>query len=656
VNIEAGGGPSPSLRKEDMLPRHVRLELRLGTYGQACVADLFRKYKVCMRRMGAEGGEEEGSSDGGGSSSSRDSPAAPNCPSRMSSAEEMTASFRHEAQLLRRACTNEMRQVAVALSEDSQAVPRRQWAEREFLRAAAWGDKETLEELMPSMAREAGADAALLGWTAWHAAAAHGQACSVAVLQGGARRDHPAQGLEKPTACGMVPLCVACLQGHAEAVRALLLAEASVDVRDSRGNSPLLWASAATKVESAKAIVQALLRARADPSVCNRSGQQVDLPSLLPTAPSASSGSGIGHGGRERSNSDAAEQEEHEPYYCVRATGACQAEEQGFFAKTVSRLKPPIRDSLGFLRKADAKVLSLLGQDEVELGVWSTWATNYTHAGLTTLLEDCHPDNGPTHPSRSRQALVLTSERVLLLDGASWGLMEMIDLTDIHKLITPSCSETVLLLRLRRRPDVLLDVAERKRFLHEVQLAISEARWPGGGREIQDPSRVVLTANELAIPLLDSSGSRAGTLAFVELDVFLLLPHAPHSLLLSGVPTITFGFLDLQRRLQPRAAGAGVVWRWQRYFFVLKDGRGSDRCLLWCHHPNAAHAVDSVPISNISQVKFIDASHGDYCLIIERSAQGSGGSILPALTLRARSVKDRQDWANAIRSLQASAR
>jgi len=166
----------------------------------------------------------------------------------------------------------------------------------------------------------------------------------------------------------------------------------------------------------------------------------------------------------------------------------------------------------------------------------------------------------------------------------------------------------------------------------------------------------VAVADEPVVPLFDANQSRVGTLAFVELDVFLLLPYAPNSLLLSGMPTLLYGFLDLQRRTQPRAAGAGVCWRWQRYFFLLKDGRGPDQQLLWCHHPNASRAVDSVSISSVTQVRLIDASYGDHCMIIERSVQGNVSAGLPPLTLRARSRKGREEWAKAIRALQGSTR
>jgi len=348
---------------------------------------------------------------------------------------------------------------------------------------------------------------------------------------------------------------------------------------------------------------------------------------------------------------------EHEPFYCIRTASVHQFEQQSFLARTMGMLKPPVRDNIGFVRKAGNKALSVLGQEACSLGVWTDWITNYTHAGLAVALDALQPpEHSPTHPQKSRQAAVLTHETLFLLNGATWSVVEAIPLNDIMEITVSVYSETLLILRVRRRQDMLLDLVSRQRLLDELALAISEAAQCAhrDRRRQQDLGVIVTSTPHPLVPLLDEGHARIGTLAYVEPEVFLLLAFAPASLLLAGSPTVAFGFLEMRQRTQPRAPGAGVHWRWRRHFFILKGGGKTEGRLLWCHHPNAQQAIDWTPVNGMLKVKGADASVGEHCLVLEHAPSRSSDPPL-SLTLRAKTPSICQDWITAIKALQAGA-
>lgn len=568
---------------------------------------------------------------------------------------------------MRLVCSAEMGHIAGLIATDASRTHRRHRVQRELLAAAARGNREVAGELL-RLVTEPTDDGErsdfTLGWTAWHAAAAHGQADVLELLrQHRERSGHDQQALSQRTAAGLLPLAVACLQGHLFAVQALLRAEAEVDVQDVRGNTPLLWAAASSSSsETRRAVMDALIVAKADPLSKNCSGHEASV--LMPIADDKD-----GYGGSAAMTKQQQQLDElmlaggggctaeHEPFYCIRTASVHQFEQQSLLARTVGMLKPPVRDNIGFIRKAGQKAVSVLGQEACSLGVWTDWITNYTHAGLAVALDALQPpEHSPTHPQKSRQAAVLTHETLFLLTGATWSVVEKVPLADIVEIIISVYSETLLVLRVRRRQDILLDLVSRQRLLDELALAISEAAQQAhNSRRQQDLGVIVTSIPHPLVPLFDEGHTRIGTLAYVEPEVFLLLAFAPGSLLLAGLPTAAFGFLEMRQRTQPKAPGAGVRWRWRRHFFILKGGGKTERCLLWCHHPNAQQAIDYTPVDGTLQVKGADASLGEHCLVLDRAPSSSSCPPLPPLTLRAKTPSICQDWITAIRALQAGA-
>ncbi|CAE7375566.1 Sqstm1, partial [Symbiodinium microadriaticum] len=196
--------------------------------------------------------------------------------------------------------------------------------------------------------------------------------------------------------------------------------------------------------------------------------------------------------------------------------------------------------------------------------------------------------------------------------ATGWSVAEGVALSGLRQVIVPQRCETLLLIRIRSSADILLNFppGSRDAFLEELWQAMVRAGWPGlhvteSDSPDEPPKDFVVVDPDAVLPLLDLSGQRqeaaVGTLAFVEPNVFALLPRASASLLLSGAETARFGFMDLQRRVQPKAAGAGVCWQWQRHFFVLKAGRLNDRCIGWCRHPNSEKWSGQVLLQNITQ-------------------------------------------------------
>lgn len=514
---------------------------------------------------------------------------------------------------------------------------------------------------------EAGAEeeAALLGWTAWHVAAAYGR-CSVLeclkeeLFQ---RAGHVLGALSRRTRMGLPPLGVACLTGRVEAARSLLLGMAPVDARDARGNTPLLWAAIGGQ---AQALVPLLLDARADAEATNGSGQRPDVsgflsgcslstltrpePHMATAAGTSSASTTAGSVGPASRREEPRPDGPAEAYHCIRAVGAEPPEEPGLLSYTLSMLKAPVRDTIGFSQNSKAKQLAQLSGEEADLGVWSDWVTNYTHAGLLAAVEVGRPNADPMLAHRNRQALVLTSERLLLFNARSWSLVQVIALSEISEVAISSFSSSVLVLRMHRLPDVVLDARApaRGRLLDELQLAAGTvaARWGGadfgGGLRVQHEGEPI-------VELLDERRKRSGTLAYIEANVFLLLPYAPGSLLLSGGDTFFFGLLDIhQGSTALRGTKAGTGWKWQTFFFILKSGLGEGRRLLWCLHPNDAQCLGSVQVGRVLAVQPLDTPQGEACLIVDYGADDRAH----ALTLRASSVQNREDWIVSIRTMQ----
>ncbi|CAK0847545.1 unnamed protein product, partial [Prorocentrum cordatum] len=151
-------------------------------------------------------------------------------------------SLEEEGCVLQAGVTEELRLLAEALRRPP--LPRGEdggpsWA---LARAAARGDVAQAREALPPPGTEPGD---VLGWSAWHVAAAYGHVGVLEVL----KDDVVNTGAHHLAAC------------QVDAARSLLAGMAPVDSADLRGNTPLVWASLGG---AASALVPMLLEARAD--------------------------------------------------------------------------------------------------------------------------------------------------------------------------------------------------------------------------------------------------------------------------------------------------------------------------------------------------------------------------------------------------------
>jgi len=326
-------------------------------------------------------------------------------------------------------------------------------------------------------------------------------------------------------------------------------------------------------------------------------------------------------------------------------------------------LKPPLRDRAGVLRHHDARRVLHLSPHEENVGIWSDWVTNFTHAGLDhAVAPHAAPSSDPTNAACNMQALVLTAERLLFLRcqraarSATWSVAQGVSMAQIRQVVLPRRCDSLLVLRLHRSSDELLNFqsGSRDAFLEELWQGMIRAGWPGKhvteAEEVDAaPKDFVVMDPEAIIPLLDLSNdtleAAKGTLAFLNQDFFALLPRASASLLLSGAETQRFGFLELQLRRQPKEAGAGVCWQWQRFFFMAKGGRPHERCLGWCLHPNAEKWTGHLLVQKITQVRSVRGNNGEACLVIH-----SDGQVGPT-ALKARHGKERSDWLEVLQRL-----
>eukprot|EP00933_Yihiella_yeosuensis_P046591 TRINITY_DN42166_c0_g1_i1.p1 TRINITY_DN42166_c0_g1~~TRINITY_DN42166_c0_g1_i1.p1 ORF type:complete len:939 (-),score=211.99 TRINITY_DN42166_c0_g1_i1:21-2663(-) len=716
VNIDAAGGPNQRLSREALLSEKVKSEIKLSDIGKAYLEELLSKYEVGLAERR---GEKPPSASVAKGSNATGTPAAGATPSLSASTAALlqrrpppelpkhelpTSSFAEERQLLRSRLAEEMQQVASVLVNEASRDGQKEPAHEELLRAAAWGEVATVQELL-QLARDSSTNAAgsalLCKWTAWHSAAAHGQASVLEFLTGipmpveasSSSSGIDSEALGRRTAGGFPPLAVACLRGHAGTVRCLLRARACLDDRDDRGNTALHWAAATGSDKTAREMALVLLEAGADPFTCNSCGQTPDLAGLQELAlnsavgsfkssepssttesarPVAMQGASSSAAGEEPSGSAA-----QEAYHCIRAEqeNSSNGTSSGFLSSTFGMSSKSVqpRDNAGIMRRANARNCIAMSQDEQDGGVWSDRVTNYTHAGLKNAISFEASWCSPTNEQLNKQVLVITSERLLLLlqtnngSGADsmsdWSVAYSTALTALSSVVVLGRSDGLLVIRAKGSTDLLLHLAAgpRERFLKEVPAAVA-ACTPLVTRSSQgnNPSQLAVRSSSSVEQLLDcSSGDEKpiAAVAFVEPEVFLLLPWAPSSLLHSiGSELMLFGFLDLQKRSQPKAAGSGVCWRWQRYFFLLKGGPHGERRLGWCHYPNSETWVNSVAVSRITQIRQVVPQSGDLCLDIQcqpsvQRDAASEATAPAALMLRALSAPSRDNWFAEIKTM-----
>ncbi|CAJ1399729.1 unnamed protein product [Effrenium voratum] len=293
-------------------------------------------------------------------------------------------------------------------------------------------------------------------------------------------------------------------------------------------------------------------------------------------------------------------------------------------------LKTPVRDSLGFTKNSRAKNQAQLSVEEAA-GVWSASVTNYTHAGLCHTLESSGVYADPANWMRSRQALVLTSERLLLFNASSWSLEHVLALSELAELVLSSYCSTVVVLRMHRVPDMVLDLpsSTRARFIDELQFATNAVneRWGGsdfsGGLQVRQECEAITA-------LFDQNRTKVGLLAWLEENVFLFLPYVSTAVLLVG-DLFFFGQLDLRQHIR------GNEWGWRSYYFALKSG--PVRKLVWCKRPTDELGAGVVLLKDVSNVQPLDTPSGEICLIIDYKANGRD----ELLTLRAVSPKSREE-------------
>jgi len=615
TNIEATGGPTKDLGPEDFLPGRVRDELNLSEQGQRIVDYIMQKFEMCMEE--------------------RDHlvvPAVRRAPSqapldtaesgRLPPTEHVTDSFADEVALLRERLTDEMQSVANVLQENDQELEPTTRERRELLRVAAWGDRAALKDVLMTDQSEGGDDD-LLGWTAWHAAVAHGQLGVLADLVESDGRAHHC------TISGLPPLAIACLLGQTEAVQMLLSKGALIECRDKRGNTPVHWAAAVEEDQTRPILMRMLCEANADVRARNFNHQCIDLSkfdegtSALFSALSSSRSSG-------RPSSIP-------PCVVLQAIGA-KPKRTGILSYTLSMISPPVRDAVNFMKNAAAKSSAQLSSHETDMGVFSDTILNYTHGELKRTVDPSAFGAEPSLHEKSEQVLVLTCERILFFQPSIWRLLSVIELSEVKDVVMSTYSDTVFVLRTKWFADVLIDMESRGRFLEELRLAIVQVakRWG-----TVDPNMPISITPEPICGLENEHRQRLGTLVFVESNMLVIVPYAPDSLLLSG-DTFFFGFLALTR-----FQSASSAREWQSYFFVLKTGLAGQRRFMWCHHPNDASCVTSLPVEGIQRVEAEDGPDGSPCIKLSHSANSAPNPM----TLRAKTAKNRDDWIAALRTL-----
>lgn len=386
----------------------------------------------------------------------------------------------------------------------------------------------------------------------------------------------------------------------------------------------------------ASKLVPLLLAAKADPQAVNASGQRANCGRILQQlslAATESPGRSSVRGGATVPL-----------YHLIRAQGAERKPDSGLLSYTLSMLQPPLRDSLGIARNAVAKANAQLNETEEEVGVWSCWVTNFTHADLPGALDTDNAETHPLSPHRSRQALVLTSERLVFLNARTWKSGQVFPLSEIAEVGIARYSASVLLLRFHGKSDLVLDVpsSSRRRLVDEIDFAVKSMSRRWGGHEFGEQLRVVEEQEQVS-SLCDRTKQRVGTLAWLEVDVFLLIPWEPHSVFLGQGQNLIFGCLDLHHE------EVAAHWAWQTLFFMLKY-QGEPR-LMWCKHPNDKEPAGCVALKLLQAVQPLDTPQGEACLILDHRTDGRAQTS----TIRASSVSARDVWISSIREVRADA-
>eukprot|EP00928_Gymnodinium_smaydae_P011113 TRINITY_DN14142_c0_g1_i1.p1 TRINITY_DN14142_c0_g1~~TRINITY_DN14142_c0_g1_i1.p1 ORF type:complete len:1124 (+),score=285.58 TRINITY_DN14142_c0_g1_i1:299-3670(+) len=688
TNIDAAGGPSADLGPDEFLPQEVREHLSLSEYGLATLQAADRKFAHAMVQSG---GSKKLATDSGlapqvaaalsgpplivaelleeGTSCSYadfedtlyrlhtcDAADVPQLEPAMTLAEELQgldALLQDELRALSPlvAAAVYADEAAVAANVEKGQAPSPAASPVELLRAGARGDQDAVRELLAAMGYDSSAAWAafetFLGWTPLHAAALRGH---LHVLETTKqyyfdRGEHHVPLLERRTAAGFTALGVACLSGQVAAVSSLIRGMAPVDSQEPRGCQPLHLAVASS---AATEIVSLLVGAHANVGVRTGRGHQLDLNALFAQQ---RDGDASSNGFASAANvvaKPAVANSVEEPRYCIRAVGASvdMAGGGSLISRTLHVLKAPVRDSAGFIQNARARGQAQLSDEESQCGVWSEMIVSYMCPKLLEAFAAGQAFEGPIDRAQCCRGLVLTVERLLFFSATDWHLLQVIVLSEIAAIVTFTSSTSLVLLRLHQGSDVLVDlpVRSRDRLVEELRLASQKFAAMWGGHDFGDGAQPVVETGPLALLLgerraLNESRPHLGTLAFLEKDVFVLLPYAPDSALLAHGAVLQFGFLDLHRSI-------GGLWIWRRFLFFLCGTPGETDCrLLWCLHPCDAAAVGGIQALDIRRAQPLDNPQGEACLIIDHAAG--------AMTLRAASALRRDEWLCSLRDVLA---
>eukprot|EP00434_Breviolum_minutum_P014672 symbB.v1.2.012939.t1/scaffold904.1/size155000/13 len=343
-----------------------------------------------------------------------------------------------------------------------------------------------------------------------------------------------------------------------------------------------------------------LLAAKADPEACNRSGQRPKVKMLMQVAPQQ-------------------DINESSDVHLIRALALEPEVNLSFLSYTLNMLKTPVRDSLGFSKNSHAKKQAQLSAEEEATGFWSVCITNYTHAGLCSTLETSGVYSDPANWIRSRQALVLTCERLLLFNASNWSLEQVLALSELAELVLSSHCSTVVVLRMHRVPDLVLDVpaSARTRFIEELQFATNAVNERWGGSDFSGGLHIHQEGESIT-DLFDQNRKKVGLLAWLEANVFLFLPYVPTAVLLAG-DSFFFGQLDLRQHIR------GNDWGWRSYYFALKSG--PVRKLLWCKRPTDELSTGVVHVRDITAVQPLDTPGGEATWLTSHESMAVTGTV-----------------------------
>mmetsp|Transcript_16065 Transcript_16065/g.40850 ORF Transcript_16065/g.40850 Transcript_16065/m.40850 type:complete len:1046 (+) Transcript_16065:43-3180(+) len=339
-----------------------------------------------------------------------------------------------------------------------------------------------------------------------------------------------------------------------------------------------------------------------------------------------------------------------DPYRVVETTALHAKQDPGLLSSAWAMLEKKSKDLEGVLKNARAKAVLGCSALEQQQEVLSCACCNYTHAGVEAAAATAESHVSPLDEVRRKQVLVLTCERVVLLQADSFDLRLEMPLSNLRYCLIAPFSASVFVLRRTEGPDLLLDTQSREDFFQHLRkcLEFCEDHPRRFGEPVDEwPNTIV--------PLLGTKrdGGPVAAAAFLQYEVFLFLPWHSNSCLMRG-DTFFFGFLYLHEQRAGDAADSPYTrsqagqWRWSLLFFMLKT---STRELVWVHHPSDTEPAGSIKVDNIQSLHSLDSPTGEFCFIL--NCTGVNDATEDGHVLRSVDPRNREDWIVSIRSLQS---